>query len=720
LAPRPLHLLLGLLIFIGALANAIPLTPATAAPGPASYLPLPQPSFQSTTENEIADLVVVPIDPGWDGSQLLRSRPLILNWNLNPAFALGPTGAILDETQARNELAAFLTLRGLPAMNVQAVLARFDDPDVVNVIAAPAIRAALLMLSGLEPYQAVIDSLIGGKNETGLPFAAVEFADLGIANAVAMIHPPSAQTGGRFLMQIASVFANEPPLQLLPAIIHESMHGDGENSGPEELAANILDTVAYGELLLIDPSAAYDGTQLTAYNNLQLYALLNSMGARGGGQIGINTSATGDIFVGPGLEAFDARSIRASILQDPFYGALGSNASAISPVASALLKRISGETSLGAFPVFDEALLALLDRGISQIITPDAALSLALTLGLNATAGSAEIQSTLRPATLLDLEARPFVPVRASLFDMNTSRRPASTTDERTMRLALSESLAAHASTTLVRSQSLALFDDAAFAASYPDNQLRAALALLTAIDPWAPLVESVIAQESDAVTWRIEFAPLPLPINAMFAPSLTGNPGVRINDYLIGDSLEVTASAIIEGILLESDRRTPNTTTIAALMSTMAYAAMVDDLPSIASKPTWGTISRNIDLLALLNSAPWSSSVESMAPEEIGFLAAAPGVTDVLPGLVQDAGSFQAYVLNSARADGVDAVTLSIPSKLLLDVAESSGAPLPQGAGGAVIDQVAMLQLDGRVSKLMAPEMTASVLAALGLGVSL
>jgi hypothetical protein len=233
-------------------------------------------------------------------------------------------------------------------------------------------------------------------------------------------------------------------------------------------------------------------------------------------------------------------------------------------------------------------------------------------------------------------------------------------------------------------------------------------------------LVESVIAQESDAVTWRIEFAPLPLPINAMFAPSLTGNPGVRINDYLIGDSLEVTASAIIEGILLESDRRTPNTTTIAALMSTMAYAAMVDDLPSIASKPTWGTISRNIDLLALLNSAPWSSSVESMAPEEIGFLAAAPGVTDVLPGLVQDAGSFQAYVLNSARADGVDAVTLSIPSKLLLDVAESSGAPLPQGAGGAVIDQVAMLQLDGRVSKLMAPEMTASVLAALGLGVSL
>lgn len=711
-------ILLSLLLHEGFIGT-LPIS-ASAGPSTSSLLHLPSVSHQDVATDETADLVVTPVDATWNGSQLLRSRPLILDWNLNPAFSIQVAGPMLTETQSREELAAFLALRGLPNLNIQAVLDRFDDPDVVTIVPDPPLRAALLMLSGFEPYQAVIDSIIEGENETGQPFAQVAFADLGIANAVATILPPSPATGGRYLMQISAAFAGEPPIQLLPAIIHESLHGDGENSGPEELAANILDTVAYGELLTIDPAAAYDGTQLAAYNNLQLYALLNSMGARGGGQIGISTSVSGDVFVGPGLEDFDARSIRASILQDPFYGALGATESKISPTAEAIIDRFPGESSLGEHPHFDENLLALIDRGVSQIITPDVALSLALTLGLSATTASAEASTSLRPATLLDLTNRPLTPSEPSIFDLNYSARPANTTDARTMRIALAESLTAYAADPAVQASSLALFDNARLESTVPENQLRAAIALLASLDPWSDLTDALLQSRRGTPAWRIEFAPLPLPVNAMFEPDGAGRGTVRINEYLIGDSLEVTAAAIVEGILLEADSRTPNTTTIAALMSTVAYATLLEKQPSVASNPTWGTISRNVDTMALLNSSPWSPSSPGGDVSQVGFLAPAAGVTDVLPGIATDATSFQAYVLDSARGDGIDATTVSIPSELLIAVAESTGAPFARQSGGAIIDQTAMLLLDANVSSLLPPDVIASLLTALHLSVAL
>ncbi len=692
--------------------------PSPADSGLGTRLTLPVSTAQASSESEIADLIIAPVDTTWDSSTLLRSRPFILDWNTNPAFQLRVTPQQFTTEQARAELQRFLNLRGLDAVSTGQVMLRFDDPAVSRIVPSPSLRAALLMLSGMEPYGAVVASILEGQNETGLPFAAVEFADLGVANAVATIRTPSPATDGRYLLQISTWFAGEPPLQLIPALVHESLHGDGENSGPEELIANILDTIAYGELLLIDPGAAYSGTELTAYNNLQLYSLLNSMGVRGGGHIGIQTSAIGDVFVGPGLEDFDARSIRDSILQDPFYGSLGQGDSPISPTASALIQRFPGKTSLGDQPHFDEELLSLIDRGVSHVVTPDQARELVTTLGLFATVASAEVTTPLTAATVLDLETRPFVPIQPGFFDLNASRRPGNVTDDLPMQRALNDALIAHGEEDSVRA-TLALYDSDVIRSLIPDDQLRASVVLLSAVDPWADIANALLRARPGDVPWNVSFAPLPHAVNATFERDTGDVPTVLINEYLIGESLETTACAIIEGILLESDRPSPNGAVVAALMSTIAYAQFVENDPTIAGDATWGTINRNIDLLALLNSTQWSAAEGSIPAGALGFLASAGGSRDVLPGLIVDAHSFQHRVFDSARVDSAANVTVSSPSELLIGLAEVTGVTLPLGPTGPIIDQTALLQIDSRVGSLIPAETIATILAALMLGVA-
>lgn len=698
--------------------NAAQSSPSPGNPIGNTRLVLPVSSTQAASASEVADFIIAPVDESWEASTTLRSRPFILDWNTNPAYQIRLTPQQLDVDQARSELQRFLGLRGLDPISIGQILLRYDDPATIQIVPAPPLRAALLMLTNWQPYDAVVASILEGTNETGMPFAAVEFADLGVANAVATVRTPSAESGGRFLLQISSWFAGEPPMQLLPAIVHESLHGDGENSGPEELIANILDTISYGELLIIDPSAAYAGTELTAYNNLQLYALLNSMGVRGGGHIGIQTSAIGDVFVGPGLEDFDARSIRDSILQDPFYGSLGQSDSPISPTASALIQRFPGKTSLGDQPHFDEELLSLIDRGVSHVITPDLARDLVVALGLSATMASTEVMTPVTAASVLDLESRPFIPLQPAYFELNYSRRPGNVTDELSMQHALNNALIAHAGNESIR-VSLERYDSDMVRSLIPDDQLRAAVVLLSAIDPWADIADALLRARPGDVPWQVSFVPMPSAVNATFERTADKTSSVLINEFLIGESLETTAAAIIEGILLESDRPSPNGAVVAALMSTVAYAQFVENVPSITRVATWGTINRNIDLLALLNSTQWSAADGIVPPGALGFLAPSGDTMDVLPGLLIDATSFQHRVFDSARVDGAANVTFSSPSELLIGLAEVSGVSLPLGPAGHVIDQTALLQIDGRVGSLVPADTIATILTSLMLGVA-
>ena len=107
-------------------------------------------------------------------------------------------------------------------------------------------------------------------------------------------------------------------MHLALAVLHESLHGGSENSAEEELAANMLDTIAYANMLVIDPQIAFSGTELASFSNFQIYALLNSISTHNAGQLGIAVSVANDVFVGPGLEAYDAGSLRDAILEDDF------------------------------------------------------------------------------------------------------------------------------------------------------------------------------------------------------------------------------------------------------------------------------------------------------------------------------------------------------------------------------------------------------------------
>src|SRR5687768_88734 len=146
-------LLLALLAFLAGM-NALPASIVTsiavaapAQPPTSGLLPLPERHQSSESLSEVSDLLVAPIDATMSASDVMRARPLILDWNANPVFALNggraePFG--LDE--ARADLDRFLGLRGLSAAQRSQALALFDNEQVTRIVPSPALRAALLML----------------------------------------------------------------------------------------------------------------------------------------------------------------------------------------------------------------------------------------------------------------------------------------------------------------------------------------------------------------------------------------------------------------------------------------------------------------------------------------------------------------------------------------------------------------------------------------------
>jgi hypothetical protein len=283
------------------------------------------------------------------------------------------------------------------------------------------------------------------------------------------------------------------------------------------------------------------------------------------------------------------------------------------------------------------------------------------------------------------------------------------------MRQALADLLRLQQATPAERSATLARFDDPGIEARIPDPQLRAAAILLGSLDPWSATLDAVLAPSPHR--WNVGFAPLPAPVNALASIDAEGVRDVRLNELLIGDSLETTAAALLEGLLLAGERRTSDGALLAALMSTLAYADLVTIHPDAPETLTWGTVSRNLDLLALLNSAPWSAGGSSSA--SIGFLGAANGAADILPGLIPDATSFQAHVLGSARGAGADQLGSAAPSELLAGLAQVGGVSLPLTPNGPVIDDAAIRLLDGGVSAFLTPDEAVLLISALDLGIS-
>jgi len=333
--------------------------------------------------SELDGLSIAPIDASVSPDVVMHHRPFILDQNAYPAFRQDAVIERLDTTAGRERLQALLIGRNVDPATVTAALARYDDPAVIEIIPSPSLRVALLMMTDWEPYAVVISTILDGQNQTNRPYASIVFGDTRLDAAVAVL----TQRDGTIRLVIDDRYAFEPPEQLMPVLVHESLHGGDDNSVEEEAIATILNIVAYADLLLQFPDVATYGTKLTAYNNVFLMALINSTGVAGPGQLGISDSPRDDVWLGTLLEEIDARSMRDAVTGDSIYGGVPTGGSAGQATLAELLKRVTGPARLAPMPDFDEAILEVIDRRIGDALPPSDVVRLATLLGLDVIAG---------------------------------------------------------------------------------------------------------------------------------------------------------------------------------------------------------------------------------------------------------------------------------------------------------------------------------------------
>lgn len=613
----------------------------------------------ATGQDELADLTVVPIDPALKPDAIMRSRPFLLGPDSAKVFPRSvQPGQALTEDEARDRLVRFLQLRHLDDTTIQGAVARFDSRPVKRIVPAPTLRATLLMLTGWDPYQETIKAVLDGENPSGKPYRAVSFNYIDFQEAIATLYE---NPDGRHEIVFNDRFKGEPPEQLIPVLVHESLHGGGGNSAEEEIVANLLDTICYGEVLGVDPEAAAAGTELAIFNNIELMAMLNSTGRGGPGQVGVATSPLGDIFIGPDFADLNAESIRAFIESDSFYNALLNIGSPGQQTTAALISRFPGGKEMGPAPQYGEQMIAVIDAGAGKIITPKRAVALAELLGLEMTVGVQEAGADVHLATgdALSLKKRPFIPSNLKLFDQDRGKRAGKPLDESGGRAALERSLVRRGTAATLRDGLLTRYDDPATRDLIPDPSLRAAALLLGAAKPWDATLGVVFdGQNPDQVPLHVEFAPL-----RNSAPAARRSdrgdgvpPAILVNSLLVGEPPELLASVIVEGSLLHDDTLTQNEALAASLLGTLSYGAWVATDPDLPRARTWGVINRNRDLLALLNSTAFPGGTKTPSNADlIGFFSPADGAGDILPGLYTDATSFAGYVATKPQATRYD-----------------------------------------------------------------
>ncbi|MEA2524493.1 MAG: hypothetical protein QOF73_1720 [Thermomicrobiales bacterium] len=681
-------------------------------------------SQTSTDEDELQDLQLAPFDTSLSADRIMRSRPFIIEEGAEKAFPVeAPEAQPLTEGEARDHLQRFLELRGLAESRIDDTLASFDSRKVKRIVPAPTLRASLLMLTDWDPYEATIRAVLDGENPSGEPYRTVDFDNIGFAGAIATLYEDPRD--GRHSMVVDSAYAGEPPVQLIPVVVHESLHGGDGNSAEEEIVANILDTICYAEVLLVDPRAAYQGTDLAFFNNLELLALLNSTGRGGAGQVGIATSTLGDVFVGGYFGEFDYESIRYVVEADGFYDSLLNIGSPGQQTTAALIARFPGGKALGKEPYYGEEMLAVIDRGVGKVITPKRAVKLVQVLGLHMTTDIREASGGGRLASKVSLDARPFAPRDPALFDPSGAKRTGKTLSEEAGRESLAAFLDASELPTDAKDALMARYGNARTAELIPDPSLRAATLMLGALKPWDLALGAIFdANNPDGVPLQVLFADLrnSAPAARQSDTEGDGTPAaILINSLLFGESPELLASAIVEGTLLHDDTWTTQEAIAAALMGTLAYAAIAEVDPTVVKAKTWGVLNRNRDLVALLNSAAWPGDDTAPAnADSIGFLSAPNEAEDILPGLYADATSFANYVETLPHAARFDRhADLEAPPIFAKFLAFAGIEPTDQFRGQILLSEQTMHDVDAELGGFLSPDAALGLARTLKLGVA-
>lgn len=681
--------------------------------------------------DELDGIAILPLDPATTSAQILAARPFVVPGDTCPVFCIAaPDDAVpLDESAARARLSRFLIARDAPVDVQAATLERFDAPETIAIVSDPTLRASLLMLSGWSPYDAVVAAVLDGENQSGLPFADVSFQAFD-SPAIAFL---GGTADGLYALRVNRDFAAEAPETLANVVIHETLHDPYANSYEEEVIANILDGVAYAEILLVRPELAATGTTLTVYNNYALLALLNSSGGAGPTRLGVATSRFGDVWLGPELGGSDASSLRDAIADDNVYADLPRGGTPGGPVLTALLDPFPEASRRGPDPEFDEATLDAIDADIGRVISPPDAVSLARTLRLSLAVPPTEVPfesiSPLPSDPEALLAARPFIPRDVAHFDPTLPAVDRLTPrSEASARTELASVLTSLGTAPADRLAILDRFDDD-LGARIASPSLRAAAALLGALPAGAPvaaaLIESprgsALAEGPDVVV----FAPRPHGTSFAIVPADAASFRIEINERLAGESLDLLASTLLESILSlpvdGTERASEDQAVLAAAVSALTYAELLIASPDLAEEPSWATARQHRAILALLNSSPVPAEDETDGPNgSLGLLNPAQGVADVLPNLYPDPRSFEADVLTRPGATDLVATRRLTAPSLAVAVAEALGVEAAAGGGArppTFGDLV--VSLDARLGDILLPNSIARLAEALDLGVA-
>lgn len=200
----------------------------------------------------------------------------------------------------------------------------------------------------------------------------------------------------------------------------------------------------------------------------------------------------------------------------------------------------------------------------------------------------------------------------------------------------------------------------------------------------------------------------------ASIDPAMSADKVMRSRPFislLRGESPAVLAAAIVEGTLLHDDTLTKDEVVASSALGTLAWADLIAAMPGAAKAKTWGTITRKIGLLALLNSADAGGA----GP---GVLAPATGVQDILHGIYLDSTSFSAFADGRPWGVHFDRQAELEGPPIFIDHLTFAGAPPTPGIGGIVsLSDKTLAKLDSAMSVLPSPDALMAAAANLSLG---
>jgi hypothetical protein len=265
-----------------------------------------------------------------------------------------------DEATLRTQLRALLVKRfGSGSAQVSQGLAKFDAASTKEIVPHPRLRAALVALKGTAGEPAINGTLNG-------TYSKVFFGEPPAGDANAQVVFPDGQ---KPQIIFNNQFRYEDFRLLASTAAHEPLHRDPTAPNKEELIANAIDSLVYGQFLLESPSVATSGTELARSKNTELMARLNTRDANGNLRL---FTSTGNIFPGGNFVPYFAAP----------WEPLGDSTPGNAVLKGEVRNVVGPNVALPATVDFDDETLILLDS-TQNVFTDAQVVRLARILKLN-------------------------------------------------------------------------------------------------------------------------------------------------------------------------------------------------------------------------------------------------------------------------------------------------------------------------------------------------